>query len=71
MRATRPNPLNTPRSPRAARLEWSSVPVFGNSLAGLAGAGLDCSQWVRKISRVPYSEGEKARVERDYSGVYT
>ena len=31
LRATRPNPLNTPRSPSAARLLLSSVPVFGNS----------------------------------------
>ena len=36
MRATSPNPLNTPRSPSAARLALSSVPVFGSSACPLA-----------------------------------
>ena len=36
MRATSPNPLKTPRSPSAARLALSAVPVFGSSACPLA-----------------------------------
>ena len=31
LRAINPNPLKTPRSPSAAKLEFASVPVFGSS----------------------------------------
>ena len=49
MRATRPNPLKTPRSPSAARLALSSVPVFGNSrLASASFTAVACTgcAWV-------------------------
>ena len=39
LRATSPNPLKTPKSPSAARLAWSSVPVLGSSACPLASDG--------------------------------
>ena len=36
LRTTSPNPLKTPKSPSAARLALSAVPVFGSSACPLA-----------------------------------
>ena len=41
MRATSPNPLKTPKSPSAAKLESASVPVLGNSFWTSTFLGVD------------------------------